>query len=225
MPERRIPIERSEHRLRVRGGPHGRRTNEREPDDDLLWLPVRGMRAVDEGEEGLVEGYAYRFDDTYDAGLFTESIAPGAATGSIEADDSDVRILLGHDSRGLVYARQSNRTLRLAEDKAGLAFGFRLDLRSAAAASLYYAIERGDMDGMSVGFWPIEERKTVDPEGEEPPHYDVLRMDLVEVSVVAWPAYRSSSVGVGRAAGLDRLGRRLRFLRGRAAGIPLRGGG
>lgn len=185
-----------EHRLRPRAADDqpepGKRVNRlRTYDSPLIRAALTSLKIRQDGEnENIVRigGYAYRYDDIYDAGWFTESIAPGA----VESTD-DVRLLIGHDRQGLALAR-SPATMTLAEDDVGLAFEASLDLRSPDAQRLYYSVERGDTDGISIGFYPLEEEVKRDPDGEEPTHYTITLLRLLELSGVIWPAYESSSV-------------------------------
>ena len=124
----------------------------------------------------------------YDAGWFTESFRQGAFLDSLD----EVRLKVGHDHRALALAR-SPGTMDVSEDDEGLAFEARLDLRSQRHFdALPIAIERGDVDGMSIGFWPIEE--VVTRKEDEPAHYEVTRAELLEISAVDFPAYESSFV-------------------------------
>ena len=183
------------HRLRSREAPEpGTRTNRVNPGDEpLLRATVTDLSVrQDEGDEYIVRisGMCYRFDDVYDAGWFTESIAPGAP----ESLD-DVRFLIGHDRRGLALARSPN-TMSLEETDDGLAFTATLDLRHPDSQRAYYSILRGDTTGISIGFYPLEETIRRDPDGNEPTHYTVVKLLLLEASLVNWPAYESGTVEV-----------------------------
>lgn len=186
---------RYEHRLRTREAPEpGFRRNTIEPGDRPLiratvtGLTVRQGKKDEDENRVVVGGMMYRFDDVYDAGWFTESIAPGA----VQSTD-DVRFLIGHDHQMPALAR-SPQTMDVGENDDGLAFEATLDLRNPDAQRAYYAIERGDSDGMSIGFYPLEERIIRDPNGDDPTHYEVTLLHLLEGSVVNFPAYESGQV-------------------------------
>jgi len=73
-----------------------------------------------------------------------------------------------------------------------------LDPKNPRAAELASALERGDVDKMSFAF-------TVAPDGDT--RSEGLRtltdLDLFEVSVVTWPAYDATSVGMRSAESED----------------------
>jgi len=196
-----------EHRLRAREAPEpGERTNVIQIGDAPLIRAVVTDLTVrqDDEDENIVHigGMMYRYDDVYDAGWFTESIAPGAVE-----DMDDVRFLIGHDRRSPALAR-SPKTMQLEEREGeGLAFEASLDLRNPDAQRAYYPIERGDTDGMSIGFYPLEETISRDPQGKEPTHYTITKMRLLEGSLVNWPAYESGKVEP-REAEQERIQRR-----------------
>lgn len=136
-----------------------------------------------------VGGYAAVFNSETDiGGYFREVIAPGAFS---EAVKQDVRALLDHDS-GRVIGRTSAGTLRLTEDDKGLAVEIDLpdtsDGRDAAVL-----IERGDLSGMSFGF--IVTHDEWDETGDVPVR-TIHKVDLREVSVVAFPAYDDTSIAM-----------------------------
>jgi uncharacterized protein len=136
-----------------------------------------------------IGGYAAVFNSETDiGGYFREIIAPGAFS---EAVKQDVRALLDHDS-GRVIGRTSAGTLRLTEDENGLAVEIDLpdtsDGRDAAVL-----IERGDLTGMSFGF--IVTHDEWDETGDTPVR-TIRKVDLREVSVVAFPAYDDTSIAM-----------------------------
>lgn len=153
-------------------------------------LETRAMpleRRADGGKK--VGGYAAVFNSPADIGGFwTEIIAPGAFSESLKAD---VRALLDHD-HGRVIGRTAAGTLRLAEDSKGLEVEIDLpdttDGRDAAVL-----IERGDLSGMSFGF--VVTHDEWDETGKVPVR-TIHKVDLREVSIVAWPAYGDTSIGM-----------------------------
>ena len=79
------------------------------------------------------------------------------------------------------------------------------------------------MDGASIGFWPLEEVVRHDPEGDKPTHYEVVRAELLEISIVDFPAYESSSAEIPE--GAERADRASDEMRLRLLGLamPMRG--
>lgn len=115
---------------------------------------------------------------------FWEEIAPGAFTRAVAEDD--VRLLMDHDP-AKVLARSSNGTLRLNEDKKGLAVD--ADMADVSyARDLAVLLERGDLGEMSFAFVPGTEEWSTLKDGT-----DLRRLvdfeQVLDVSCVAFPAY------------------------------------
>lgn len=145
------------------------------------------VRAATTGR--TIAGYAAVFNSTADIGdSFREVIAPGAFSGSLNAD---VRALIDHDS-GRVIGRTTAGTLRLREDANGLAV--EIDLPDTTdGRDLATLIERGDVSGMSFGF--VVTKQMWDETGPTPTR-TIQAVDLREVSVVAFPAYDDTSIAL-----------------------------
>ena len=140
-----------------------------------------------------LEGYAATFGAEARIGSFTETIAPGAFAATL-AERSDILALVDHDP-GRVLARTRSGTLRLAEDKHGLAFDIDVPTTTVGADVLALA-ERGDLGGMSFAF-------SVKRESWDGERRTLESVDLHEVSVVsAWPAYDGTIVQA-RSRGAD----------------------
>jgi HK97 family phage prohead protease len=152
------------------------------------------VRAADEGSDsiGTLRGYAAVFGKpSVRMGYFVEYIDPKAFDRSLGEDD-DVRAF-AHHSTQLVIGRRSAGTLRLSTDKVGLLV--EIDLPDTQAGrDLKTSVTRGDLDGMSFGFKVREDSwKQVDEVTEE---RTLLDVELHEVSVVTFPAYPDTSVGL-----------------------------
>jgi HK97 family phage prohead protease len=84
---------------------------------------------------------------------YVESVAPGACRRSLANPNLDVPFLVGHNDAGIPLARTKSGTMQLAEDTTGLHVhvpsmdGHREEVRALASA-----VERGDMDEMSLAF-------------------------------------------------------------------------
>lgn len=143
---------------------------------------------ADDGKRTLV-GYAAVFERVTDIGYyFKEQIAPGAFA---EAIEGDIRALVDHNA-GRVIGRTKSGTLRLKEDERGL--HVEIDVPDTTDGNdLWVLVERGDISGMSFGFRVITE--TWD-ESTKPPTRTIQKLELVEVSAVAWPAYEDTELGV-----------------------------
>jgi HK97 family phage prohead protease len=142
------------------------------------------------GDSGRkIGGYAAVFNTETDiGGYFREKIAPGAFASAIK---SDVRALIDHDS-GRVIGRTTAGTLRMVEDETGLSV--EIDLPDTTdGRDLATLIERGDISGMSFGF--MVTKQSWDETGDTPLR-TIEAVDLFEVSVVAFPAYDDTSIGM-----------------------------
>lgn len=146
------------------------------------------IRASDSGK--VAKGYAALFNSQADiGGYFKETIARGAFSETIKT--SDVRALIDHDS-GRVIGRSSSGTLRLKEDDTGLYV--EIDLPDTSdGRDLAVQLARGDISGMSFGF-----RVTHDEWDEtgEIPARTIHKLELFEVSAVAFPAYDDTSIAL-----------------------------
>ncbi len=126
--------------------------------------------------------------------MFIEVIQRGAFND--KTDLTDVRLFVNHQLGALARSRNNNEnsTMRLWIDDDGLHFEARLDVEhSPAAANLYSAVERGDMDACSFGFF-------VDKDGEIIERKDGMKKrtvtqvaSVIEFSVVDFPAYPETS--------------------------------
>lgn len=153
---------------------------------DGIVVPEREIRRASflevraDGDTVAVEGYATVYDTPYDVGgLFTETIARGAATKS--AQEADVRFLVNHD--GIPLARTKSGTMSLTSDDVGLLVRAELSAESTLAADVLDAMRRGDLDEMSFAFSVVN--------GEWSKDYSertIREVKLYDVSVVTYPA-------------------------------------
>ena len=143
---------------------------------------------------GTVAGYAAVYDKWTDLGWFEERIAPGAFSESLASSDSDVRALFGHDS-GRVLGRTKSGTLKLADDAVGLRA--KIDLPDTSdGRDLAVSVGRGDIDGMSFGFFVVEDNWEYAKTAGEKDRRTLLKIDIYEVSAVAFPAYLETSLAL-----------------------------
>jgi len=147
-----------------------------------------GVEARAEDENRTLVGYAAVFNSEADiGGYWIERISPGAFA---EAILGDVRALVDHDP-GRLIGRTKSGTLRLAEDDRGLKV--EIDVPDTTDGNdLWALVERGDISGMSFGF---QVTKQSWDETLEPPVRTIQKVELMEVSAVAWPAYDDTEIG------------------------------
>lgn len=137
-------------------------------------------------------------------GFFREIIEQGALDG---ADLRDVPFLVNHNDRMIPVARSrrnnANSTMRLQVTPAGMNIEADLDTeRNETARSLYSAVERGDIDGMSFMFRVADERWE-DLDTEYPTRYITKFEAIGEVSAVTWPAYDATAINARSKEALD----------------------
>lgn len=137
-------------------------------------------------------GYAAVFGvETDISGLFAERIAKGAFRRAIR-EKQDVRALFNHDS-DYVLGRSKAGTLTMSEDDRGLKVEIDPPDTQLARDTLVL-IERGDLDGMSFAF-TVKKQEVLNREGALPLR-TILDVDLYDVSVVTFPAYKQTDVNV-----------------------------
>lgn len=151
-------------------------------------LEIRELTTNKDGH--TVRGYAAIFDvDTDICGCWIETIAPGAFSTTLRS--ADVLALYSHRT-DRVLGRTSSGTLRLTEDTRGLAV--EIDLPDTTdGRDLAVLIERGDVKGMSFGF--VTRKQTWD-ETVEPPRRTVEEVELIEVTITAFPQYPETEIGM-----------------------------
>ena len=154
------------------------------------------IRAVEDNGESIITGRPIVYESKTDLGWFDEIIARGALDG---ADLKDVRFLVNHDTSKIPLARSrrnnGNSTMKLSVDYEGLNLDFvKLDTENnAEARSLYSAVKRGDITGMSFMF-SIEDAEWQDLESEHPTRIIRKIGTVVEVSAVTFPAYEATEI-------------------------------
>lgn len=158
------------------------------------------MRAeqTENGEEGVVDGYAAVFNARANIGdMFEEIIEPGAFDGT---DFSEVFLCANHQIESqLPYAKQGTArgkddTLILTPDDKGLRVKARLDIKNNPMASaLYSNIKRGINDTMSFMFW-VEQDEWENLDREKPLRRIKKISKVLEVSVVNMAAYKATEI-------------------------------
>lgn len=147
------------------------------------------LRAKPDGTGGSAltfTGYATVYDIGYEMqdwlGPFTEVMRAGAASKTLN-EGADVPFLVNHG--GLTLARTKSGTLKLADDTTGLHTEAVLDPRNNAVQDLQSAMERGDVDEMSLAFWVVRQQWSPDYDQR-----DILEINLNkgDVSVVNYGA-------------------------------------
>ena len=154
------------------------------------------VRAERREDESIISGRPIVYEAETDiAGLFKEIISRGALDG---ADLTDVRFLVNHNTSMIPLARSrrnnGNSTMQLSVDYEGMSIETKLDTENNAdARSLYSAVERGDITGMSFMF-SIEDEEWENIDSDYPTRRIKKIGSVVEVSAVTWPAYEQTEI-------------------------------
>ena len=161
---------------------------------------------ADRDEQGgsIIEGRAIVYGQRTDLGFFYEIIERGALA---DTNLRDVRFLVNHDTSKLPLARSrrnnKNSTMQLTVDDDGLGIRAMLDTENNAdARSLYSAVQRGDITGMSFMF-SIDDEEWENLESDHPTRHIRKIGTVVEVSAVTFPAYEQTEISTRCKAALD----------------------
>ena len=154
------------------------------------------VRAENNEEHGnVITGRPIVYGQRTDLGWHDEIIEEGALS---ETDLRDVRFLVNHNVDMIPLARSrnnnANSTMQMSVDEAGMAIRVDLDTENNAdARSLYSAVERGDISGMSFMF-TVDKDSWDDLESEHPTRHIRSIGKVFEVSAVTFPAYSQTSI-------------------------------
>lgn len=150
---------------------------------------------ISSDDEYNITGRPIVYGSKTNIGYFDEIIERGALD---NADLTDVRFLVNHNRSGIPLARSrrnnGNSTMQLIPDENGLGIRVKLDVENnAEAKSLYSAVKRGDITGMSFMF-SVDKDKWDDIDSEHPTRHIRSIKSVVEVSAVTFPAYDSTEI-------------------------------
>lgn len=154
------------------------------------------VRAEENEAHGhFLSGRPIVFGQRTDLGWYDEVIEQGALD---TTDLKDVRFLVNHNTDMIPLARSRNNnensTMQLAVDDDGM--GIRVDLdteNNADARSLYSAVGRGDISGMSFMF-TVDKDSWDDVNTDHPTRHIRSIQNVLEVSAVTFPAYTATSI-------------------------------
>lgn len=162
------------------------------------------VRAEQNDKGSIIVGRPIVYNSRTNLGWFDEIIEPGALD---NADLTDVRFLVNHDISKIPLARSrrnnGNSTMQLTVDNLGLRIEVLLDTENNSdARSLYSAVERGDISGMSFMFG-INDEEWENLESDHPTRHIIAFSTVVEVSAVTFPAYESTEINARSKEALD----------------------
>jgi len=153
------------------------------------------VRAGTDERGSVITGRPIVYNSRTNLGFFDEVIEAGALN---TTDLTDVRFLVNHDRSKIPLARSrrnnSRSTMLLTVDDMGMSITVHLDTENnSEARSLYSAVERGDITGMSFMF-SVNNEEWDDLESEHPTRRVKEIGSVVEVSAVTFPAYEATEI-------------------------------
>ncbi|MBQ1189265.1 MAG: HK97 family phage prohead protease [Lachnospiraceae bacterium] len=154
------------------------------------------VRAVEDERGKMLTGQPIVYNERTDLGWYDEIIEDGALA---DTDLRDVRFLVNHNTDMIPLARSrnnnANSTMQM-EVVPGVGMNIRVNLdteNNAEARSLYSAVERGDISGMSFMF-KVDSDKWEDRDSDHPTRHVRSIGRVFEVSAVTFPAYEATSI-------------------------------
>lgn len=153
------------------------------------------VRAEAQDEKKVLTGRPIVFNQRTNLGWYDEIIEAGALA---DTDLKDVRFLVNHNTDMIPLARSrnnnANSTMQMEVDSEGMSIRVELDTENNSdARSLYSAVERGDISGMSFMF--VVRDDAWDDIDTDHPTRTVRAIDKIfEVSAVTFPAYAQTSI-------------------------------
>ena len=163
---------------------------------EVRFLQLMELRAEQNEQEYILEGYPVVFNQETDMGSWREVIDPAAVgDGKVLRD---VALMVGHDFGmiPLAHSRRNNGsgTMTLTVDEHGVKMRAVLDVdHNPKAAEAYSAVLRGDISGMSFAFI-VEGEAWEELDTDKPLRRITGFGEIYEVSLVAFPAYKGTSV-------------------------------
>ena len=154
------------------------------------------VRAEQNEQHGtFITGTPIVFDQETDLGWYSETIDRDALK---DTDLKDVRFLIGHNTGMIPLARSRNNnensTMQMTVNEHGMDIRVDLDTENnAESRSLYSAVKRGDMSGMSFMFI-VDKDSWEDTDTEHPKRTIRSIRKVFEVSAVAFPAYEGTNI-------------------------------
>lgn len=159
-----------------------------------------------EAEEStaVLTGRPIVYNSRTDLGYFDEVIDSGALNNT---DLTDVRFLVNHDTSKIPLARSrrnnGNSTMQLSVDEGGMAIRAEIDIENnTEARSLYSAVKRNDVTGMSFMF-SVDGEEWENLETDHPTRHIKSIGSVVEVSAVTFPAYESTEINARSKVALE----------------------
>lgn len=168
------------------------------------YLPAAEGNALELRDDGgpVIRGISPPWNSpSADVGGFTEVFAPSAFDRILNRSKNDPRGrvdvvgLFNHDE-SLLLSRTTNNSLTLSKETTGLGYEMRNLPDTQTARDVVSMLRAGLLYGSSFAFIVAERGQhwTEDTKGN--PVRTITDADLVDISVVTWPAYPASSAGL-----------------------------
>ena len=162
------------------------------------------MRAEQTERGNRISGRPIVYNQRTNIGFYDEIIASGALNGT---NLRDVRLLVNHNTDMIPLARSRRNngksTMQLIPNELGLDIDAVLDTENNTdARSLYSAVERGDISGMSFLF-SVDDEEWENLESDHPTRIIRSIGSVVEVSAVTFPAYDATEIEARSKEALD----------------------
>lgn len=159
------------------------------------FFAVENVEIRDEQSGPVMHGYATTFNQPYTVrdkyGIFEETMKPTAFDRTLANRGDKIHLLVAHG--GIPLAATHSRTLELTVDERGLKYSAGLDMRSPLAQTVASAVERRDMDEMSIGF---QIPKGGDTWNAEQTERSINEAKLFELSVLPRGANPNTEAGM-----------------------------
>ena len=160
-----------------------------------MTLSSTGRNILAALDKMYIVGVPIVFDRQTDLGYYTEVIDRHALDNT---DMKDVRFLVNHNTDMIPLARSrnnnANSTMQMWVEEDGMHIRVNLDVeRNSEAKSLYSAVDRGDVSGMSFMF-SVDEDSWEGLDTEMPKRTINSIGKIFEVSAVTFPAYEQTSI-------------------------------
>lgn len=174
--------------------PSSPRLTLRRKDDGALEVPLQHkaahgfliIKAEQQGEEGLIEGYGSVWDAVDSYG---ERVLKGAFKKSLKAWKASKKLI------PMLWQHRSDLPIGVwdegLEDEKGLFLRGRVNLATQRGKEAWSDMKMGSVTGLSIGYYEIV-ASSWDRPGNEP--RDLIELDLREVSPVTFPALREAGI-------------------------------
>ena len=159
---------------------------------ERFYLPGRELRVqTDNGSRSITGLVPYGAAST---GLpWLERISKGAFASALKPGAETVLLLRQHDV-GLVFGNTDAKTLILKDSPEGLRFHCPALPNTTAASDLIESMQRGDIDGVSIGMIVTSDEWSENSNGQVT--RNILALDLFEISIVNFAVYKDAQASL-----------------------------